>query len=67
PLTKTRMQADGLLQLIYTCLGHISHRREEIKKLPDKFCEEGIMASIRFLTCWDEVNLDTSGHMSRVA
>ena len=35
--------------------------------MPTRPCKEGIMANIRFPTCWDGVNLDSADHASHVA
>ncbi|KAK3947607.1 hypothetical protein QBC32DRAFT_270471 [Pseudoneurospora amorphoporcata] len=35
--------------------------------MPNCVCKEGIMANVRFPTCWDSKNLDTADHASHVA
>ncbi|CAJ2509202.1 Uu.00g142280.m01.CDS01 [Anthostomella pinea] len=66
PLTKTAEEANRYRQVTYTCLQDINTRFPETKNLPNKACPAGIMANIRFPTCWDGKNLDTADHMAHV-
>lgn len=54
-------------QITYTCLQTAATRTGETKNFPNKPCPAGIMANIRFPTCWDGQNLDSPDHMSHVA
>ncbi|KAB5585013.1 hypothetical protein GE09DRAFT_11427 [Coniochaeta sp. 2T2.1] len=67
PSARTKAQADQYRQLTYTCLQTAMTRTGETKDLPTKPCPAGIMANIRFPTCWDGRNLDSPDHMSHVA
>lgn len=67
PNARTKAQADAYRQLTYTCLQNAMTRSGETKDLPTKPCPAGIMANIRFPTCWDGKNLDSPDHMAHVA
>ncbi|KAI0594224.1 hypothetical protein F4775DRAFT_586298 [Biscogniauxia sp. FL1348] len=67
PLAHTPEEAQRYRQVTYTCLQDINTRFPESKNLPNKPCPAGIMANIRFPTCWDGKNLDTADHMSHMA
>ncbi|RDL36912.1 Uncharacterized protein BP5553_06264 [Venustampulla echinocandica] len=54
-------------QLTYTCLQTPGTRTGETKDMPKKPCPAGIMANIRFPTCWDGTNLDSPDHKSHIA
>ncbi|CAK7226525.1 hypothetical protein SCUCBS95973_006229 [Sporothrix curviconia] len=63
----TRAQTSKYRQLTYTCLQQRSTRSPETLGFPDKPCPAGIMANIRFPTCWDGVNLDSPTHQDHVS
>jgi hypothetical protein len=67
PGARTKAEADRYPQLTYTCLETMNTRFPETKDFPKKACPAGIMANIRFPTCWDGKNLDTPDHMSHMA
>ncbi|KAH6663400.1 hypothetical protein B0J14DRAFT_662111 [Halenospora varia] len=67
PLAKTKAEADKYRQLTYTCLETLNTRSPETKDFPTKPCKAGIMANMRFPTCWDGVNLDTPNHMDHMS
>ncbi|KAK7962004.1 uncharacterized protein PG986_002829 [Apiospora aurea] len=67
PMERTAAGAAKYRQLTYTCLQNSMTRTGETKNLPPKPCPAGIMANIRFPTCWDGVNLDSPDHASHVA
>ncbi|KAI9694885.1 MAG: hypothetical protein M1822_000501 [Bathelium mastoideum] len=54
-------------QLTFTCLQDASTRTGETYNMPEQPCPAGIMANIRFPTCWDGQNLDTPNHMDHTA
>ncbi|KAH6661287.1 hypothetical protein BKA67DRAFT_642260 [Truncatella angustata] len=54
-------------QLTYTCLQDPMTRTGETKDMPTKPCPAGIMANVRFPTCWNGVDLDPPDHSSHVA
>ncbi|KAM7186217.1 protein of unknown function (DUF1996) domain containing protein [Naviculisporaceae sp. PSN 640] len=64
---RTKKDAQRFRQLTYTCLETIGTRFPETMNLPDKPCKTGIMANVRFPTCWDGKNLDSPDHMSHMA
>jgi hypothetical protein len=64
---RTRAEASRFRQLTYTCLQNAMTRTGETLDMPTKPCPAGIMANVRFPTCWDGVNLDSPDHMSHVA
>ncbi|KAI1483130.1 hypothetical protein F4774DRAFT_368241 [Daldinia eschscholtzii] len=67
PTYRTEAQAKKFRQLTYTCLENILTRTGETLDMPKKPCKAGIMANIRFPTCWDGKNLDSADHSSHVA
>ncbi|KAI0002691.1 hypothetical protein F4779DRAFT_603270 [Xylariaceae sp. FL0662B] len=67
PSYRTASQAEKFRQLTYTCLENIMTRTGETKDMPKKPCKAGIMANIRFPTCWNGKDLDTPDHSSHVA
>lgn len=64
---RTRQQTNKFRQLTYTCLQERSTRSPETLNFPTKPCPAGIMANIRFPTCWDGVNLDSPTHQDHVS
>ncbi|KAI0024242.1 hypothetical protein F4780DRAFT_768894 [Xylariomycetidae sp. FL0641] len=54
-------------QLTYTCLQNSMTRTGETAGMPKKACPAGIMANIRFPTCWNGKDLDPPDHTSHVA
>ncbi|ORY55272.1 uncharacterized protein BCR38DRAFT_506281 [Pseudomassariella vexata] len=64
---KTKAQAQQYRQLTYTCLQDMSTRFPETKDFPTAPCPAGIMANIRFPTCWDGKNLDSPNHMDHMS
>ena len=67
PNFRTQAEAQQFRQLTYTCLVTKGTRTGETKDFPKDTCKEGIMANVRFPTCWDGVNLDSADHMRHVA
>jgi hypothetical protein len=67
PFYRTQAEASRFRQLTFTCLDTLYTRTGETTSMPTRPCKEGIMANIRFPTCWDGVNLDSEDHMSHVA
>ncbi|KAF2267360.1 hypothetical protein CC78DRAFT_614296 [Lojkania enalia] len=67
PTYRTETEAKRFRQLTYTCLQNMNTRTGETLDFPKKPCPAGIMANVRFPTCWDGVNLDSPDHMSHVA
>jgi hypothetical protein len=65
--SRTRDEAARFRQLTYTCLQNMMTRTGETLDMPTKPCPAGIMANVRFPTCWDGRNLDSPDHMSHVA
>ncbi|KAI1364038.1 hypothetical protein F5Y08DRAFT_340118 [Xylaria arbuscula] len=63
PLTHTMADSNRFRQVTFTCLQDPGTRFPETKNFPNKPCPAGIMANIRFPTCWDGKNLDTANHM----
>ncbi|KAK8123186.1 hypothetical protein PG984_011856 [Apiospora sp. TS-2023a] len=64
---RTLEEALPYRQLTYTCLQDMSTRWPETKYFPTKPCAAGIMANVRFPTCWDGKNLDSPNHMDHVS
>jgi hypothetical protein len=64
---RTREDASRFRQLTYTCLQNPMTRTGETLDFPRQPCPAGIMANVRFPTCWDGKNLDSPDHMSHVA
>ncbi|KAL2262372.1 hypothetical protein VTK26DRAFT_1555 [Humicola hyalothermophila] len=67
PMFRTQAEASRYRQLTFTCLDTMYTRTGETTSMPTRPCNEGIMANIRFPTCWDGVNLDSPDHGSHVA
>ncbi|GAW13391.1 hypothetical protein EKO27_g4417 [Xylaria grammica] len=67
PLTHTAADSNRFRQVTFTCLQDPGTRFPETKNFPNKPCPAGIMANIRFPTCWDGKNLDTQNHMDHMA
>lgn len=67
PTYRTREQASRYRQLTYTCLDQPGTRTGETMDMPNRPCNYGIMANIRFPTCWDGKTLDPPDHSSHVA
>ncbi|KAJ3579328.1 hypothetical protein NPX13_g1236 [Xylaria arbuscula] len=67
PLTHTMADSNRFRQVTFTCLQDPGTRFPETKNFPNKPCPAGIMANIRFPTCWDGKNLDTANHMDHMA
>ncbi|KAL2258886.1 hypothetical protein VTK26DRAFT_7619 [Humicola hyalothermophila] len=65
--SRTREQADRFRQVTYTCLQTPGTRYPESKGFPTEPCPAGIMANVRFPTCWDGKNLDSPDHMSHMS
>ncbi|PVH82274.1 hypothetical protein DL98DRAFT_620270 [Cadophora sp. DSE1049] len=66
PRIRTKDEAQKYRQLTYTCLQTPGTRTGETKDMPTKPCPAGIMANLRFPTCWDGINLDSPDHQSHV-
>ncbi|KAF2459405.1 hypothetical protein BDY21DRAFT_338170 [Lineolata rhizophorae] len=67
PMFRSEAEASQFRQLTFTCLDTLGTRTGETMDMPTRPCQEGIMANIRFPTCWDGVNLDSADHQSHVA
>ncbi|KAL2147653.1 hypothetical protein VTI28DRAFT_8107 [Corynascus sepedonium] len=67
PGYRTAQEAAKFRQLTFTCLETMYTRDGETTSMPTKPCKEGIMANVRFPTCWDGKNLDTPSHSDHVA
>ncbi|KAF2199510.1 hypothetical protein GQ43DRAFT_450228 [Delitschia confertaspora ATCC 74209] len=67
PTFETKAQAQKFRQLTYTCLKNIDTRFPETMDFPKQPCAHGIMANLRFPTCWDGKNLDSPDHQSHMA
>lgn len=66
PEYRTDAQQD-FRQLTYTCLQSAATRYPETRDFPQQPCPAGIMANLRFPTCWDGKNLDSPNHESHVS
>jgi hypothetical protein len=64
---RDKATAQTFRQLTYTCLQTLGTRTGETKDFPTRPCAAGIMANVRFPTCWDGKNLDSPDHMSHVS
>jgi len=53
PMYRTAQEASKYRQLTFTCLDNMFTRTGETPTMPTRPCAEGIMANIRFPTCWD--------------
>ncbi|KAI2777787.1 hypothetical protein F4815DRAFT_279302 [Daldinia loculata] len=67
PAIRTEEEAMKFRQLTYTCLQDPMTRTNETHDMPKEPCPAGIMANLRFPTCWDGVNLDSPDHASHVS
>ncbi|KAI2625952.1 hypothetical protein GGR54DRAFT_629336 [Hypoxylon sp. NC1633] len=67
PYIRTEAEAKKYRDLTYTCLDTPLTRSGETLDMPKRPCPYGIMANVRFPTCWDGVNLDSDDHTSHVA
>ncbi|KAL1856295.1 hypothetical protein VTK73DRAFT_8407 [Phialemonium thermophilum] len=66
-MARSKEEVNRFRQLTYTCLKTFGTRFPETQYLPKEPCAEGIMANIRFPTCWDGKNLDSPDHMSHMS
>jgi hypothetical protein len=64
---RDRDQARNFRQLTYTCMADQSSRAPESLGFPKGPCKVGIMANVRFPTCWNGKELDTPNHQDHVA
>ncbi|KAL2195200.1 hypothetical protein P885DRAFT_62441 [Corynascus similis CBS 632.67] len=64
---RTKEEANRFRQITYTCLQDLSTRYPETMDFPKEPCPAGIMANVRFPTCWDGKNLDSPDHMSHMS
>ncbi|KXX76195.1 putative exoglucanase GH6D [Madurella mycetomatis] len=67
PMYRTAAEASRYRQMTFTCLETLYTRTGETTDMPRQPCREGIMANVRFPTCWDGQNLDSPDHASHVA
>jgi hypothetical protein len=67
PSYRTKDEANRFRQITYTCLQNIGTRYPETMNFPTAACPAGIMASLRFPTCWDGKNLDSPDHMAHMS
>ncbi|TPX19010.1 uncharacterized protein E0L32_011327 [Thyridium curvatum] len=67
PNFRTQQEASQFRQLTYTCMRNPNDRSGETMHFPRQPCRAGIMANVRFPTCWDGKNLDSPDHMSHVS
>lgn len=63
---RSKQEAARFRQLTYTCMTDPGSREQEVVHFPQKPCSYGIMASLRFPTCWDGKNLDSPNHMAHM-
>ncbi|KAH6641133.1 hypothetical protein F5144DRAFT_618747 [Chaetomium tenue] len=64
---RSKEQANRFRQITYTCLQDPGTRFPESMDFPKEPCPAGIMANVRFPTCWDGKNLDSPDHMSHMS
>jgi hypothetical protein len=64
---RLREGSNRFRQITYTCLQDPGTRFPESVGFPTAPCPAGIMANVRFPTCWDGKNLDSPDHMSHVS
>ncbi|KAK3366280.1 hypothetical protein B0T24DRAFT_711821 [Lasiosphaeria ovina] len=64
---RSKNQAARFRQITYTCLQTPGTRYPESVNFPTSPCPAGIMANVRFPTCWDGKNLDSPDHMSHMS
>ena len=67
PMYRTAAEAAKFRQLTFTCLDTLYTRTGETTTMPTQPCKEGIMANVRFPTCWDGKTLDPPNHTDHVA
>ncbi|KAK3314592.1 hypothetical protein B0H66DRAFT_482311 [Apodospora peruviana] len=67
PFYRTAAEAAKNRQLTFTCLQDLSTRTGETADMPKQPCPAGIMANVRFPTCWNGKDLDSADHSSHVA
>ena len=67
PTYRTAAEASKFRQLTFTCLDTMLTRTGETSDMPKQPCKEGIMANVRFPTCWDGKTLDAPNHTDHVA
>ncbi|KAK0636043.1 hypothetical protein B0T17DRAFT_587340 [Bombardia bombarda] len=65
--SRTKKESQQFRQITYTCLETPGTRFPETMYFPTKPCPAGIMANVRFPTCWDGKNLDSPDHRSHMA
>ncbi len=64
---RSKAQSNRFRQITYTCLKEPATRFPESMDFPKVPCPAGIMANVRFPTCWDGKNLDSPDHMAHVS
>ncbi|KAK3359521.1 hypothetical protein B0T25DRAFT_495052 [Lasiosphaeria hispida] len=64
---RSKAQSRRFRQITFTCLETPATRFPETMDFPAKPCAAGIMANVRFPTCWDGKNLDSPDHMSHMS
>jgi len=62
PTARSKADVSKFRQLTYTCMANTGSRSPETSEFPSTPCAYGIMANVRFPTCWDGVNLDSPNH-----
>jgi hypothetical protein len=67
PTFRTAAEIRKYPALSYTCLQSDMTRGGDTTHFPTGTCKAGIMATIRFPTCWDGKNLDSPDHQSHTA
>ncbi|KAK4155735.1 hypothetical protein C8A00DRAFT_41665 [Chaetomidium leptoderma] len=67
PMYRTAAEASKFRQLTFTCLDTLYTRTGETTDMPKQPCKEGIMANVRFPTCWDGRTLNAPNHSDHVA
>ncbi|KUJ15853.1 uncharacterized protein LY89DRAFT_618505 [Mollisia scopiformis] len=67
PTITTKEDARKFRQITYTCLQDMATRGPETMEFPTSYCPAGILANVRFPTCWDGKNLDSPNHASHMA
>ncbi|OAA59904.1 hypothetical protein SPI_06102 [Niveomyces insectorum RCEF 264] len=67
PSFRTAAQIRKYPMLTFTCLQTDMTRSGAITGFPKSTCAAGIMASIRFPTCWNGKDLDSDDHQSHTA
>jgi hypothetical protein len=67
PSFKTAAQLEEYPLLFFTCLENPWTRNAGTTQFPNTTCADGIMATIRFPTCWNGVDLDSADHQSHTA